>query len=66
MSRRLKENRKTETGEAKTGDNGLKPGDEDAKARLGKNLERHRIEIDQVKARAHGVYTGEDDSIGIK
>ncbi|MFT6864636.1 MAG: hypothetical protein ACJAVK_003204, partial [Akkermansiaceae bacterium] len=58
ISQKMKANRKTETGDAKVGDNGLDPGDEVSNARIGKNIERHTIEGDRIKPRAHGVYTG--------
>ncbi len=58
ISQKMKALRKTETGKAKVGDNGLDPGDEASNARIGKNLERHTIEGERIKPRAHGVYTG--------
>jgi len=58
ISQKMKANRKTETGDAKVGDNGLDPGDEASNARISKNIERHTIEGDRIKPRAHGVYTG--------
>jgi mono/diheme cytochrome c family protein len=50
--------KKAETGEAKVGDNGLDPGDEASKARISKNLIRHRIELDRVQPVTHSVFTG--------
>ncbi|MCX8238006.1 MAG: PSD1 and planctomycete cytochrome C domain-containing protein [Akkermansiaceae bacterium] len=58
IRQKIKSKRKTETGKAKVGDNGLDPGDEASKARLSKNMERHAIEGDRTKPFAHGVYTG--------
>lgn len=58
ISKKIRANRKTETGNAKVGDNGLDPGDEASNARIGKNIERHSIEGDRIKPQAHGVYTG--------
>ena len=49
---------KAETAEAKVGDNGLDPGDEASKARMLKNMTRHRIEMDRTRPFAHSVYTG--------
>jgi mono/diheme cytochrome c family protein len=50
--------KKAETGNAKVGDNGLDPGDEASKARLSKNLIRHRLELDRVQPITHAVFTG--------
>jgi mono/diheme cytochrome c family protein len=50
--------KKAETGKAKVGDNGLDPGDEASKARISKNLIRHRIELDRVQPITHSVFTG--------
>lgn len=58
LNQKMKAQRKSETGDAKVGDNGLDPGDEASNARMLKNMERHYIEADRVKPRAHGVYTG--------
>lgn len=58
LNKKMKANRRKETGEAKVGDNGLDPGDEASNARMLKNMSRHYIEADRTKPRAHGVYTG--------
>ena len=50
--------KKSETGPAKTGDNGFDPGDEASNARISKNMLRHRIELDRTKPITHSVYTG--------
>ena len=58
LEARMKARKKKETGAAKTGDNGLDPGDEASKARMWKNSIRHRIELDRTKPFVHSVYTG--------
>jgi len=58
LNQKVKQRKKDETGEAKIGDNGLDPGDENSLARMKKNAVRHRIELDKVKPVAHAVYTG--------
>ena len=58
IDRKIKERRRSETGSAKVGDNGLDPGDEAASARLRKNITRHKLEFDRVKPIAFSVYTG--------
>lgn len=50
--------RRKETAEARTGDNGLSPGDEASLARIGKNISRHQWELDKVQPIAFSVYTG--------
>ena len=50
--------RKKEMGEAKTGDNGLDPGDEASLARMNKNIARHRLELGRTQPFVHSVYTG--------
>jgi hypothetical protein len=55
--------KKAETGKAKVGDNGLDPGDEASKARISKNLIRHRIELDRVQPITHSVFTGKTVAI---
>ena len=54
----VSKNRKEEKGEAKTGDNGLDPGDEASLARMAKNISRHQWELDRTKPIAVAVYTG--------
>lgn len=49
---------KQETESAKVGDNGLDPGDEASTARIGKNILRHRWELDRTRPIALSVYTG--------
>jgi len=52
-------NKKSEEGkQARTGDNGLDPGDEASQARISKNILRHQIELDRTKPLAFAVYTG--------
>lgn len=50
--------KKSESGDAKVGANGLDPGDEASQARIRKNIARHKIELDQTQPLAHSVYTG--------
>jgi hypothetical protein len=50
--------RRTETGSAKIGDNGLSPGDEASLARMRKNIGRHTWELDRTKPIAFAVHTG--------
>lgn len=50
--------RRTETGSAKVGDNGLSPGDEASLGRLRKNIGRHTWELDRTKPIAFAVHTG--------
>lgn len=54
----VKEKQKAEQGDAKTGDNGLSPGDEASLSRIKKNISRHNWELDQGKPIAISVYTG--------
>lgn len=58
LNEKVKRQKKQETAEAKVGDNGLDPGDEASLARMSKNMERHRWELDRSKAIAFSVYTG--------
>ncbi|MEM8954629.1 MAG: PSD1 and planctomycete cytochrome C domain-containing protein [Verrucomicrobiota bacterium] len=58
LNKRVAAARKKETGEARTGDNGLDPGDEASLARMGKNVQRHSWELDKIKPIAFGVYSG--------
>ena len=58
LDERVRANRKEEKGEAKTGDNGLNPGDEASLARMAKNISRHQWELDRTKPIALTVYTG--------
>ncbi|MFT5495385.1 MAG: mono/diheme cytochrome c family protein [Kiritimatiellia bacterium] len=58
LNERVKQNKKTETSEAKIGDNGLDPGDEASQARMQKNIARHQLELDRSKPLALSVYTG--------
>lgn len=50
--------KKQETAQAKVGDNGLDPGDEASQARIKKNLDRHRWELERNQPIAFSVYTG--------
>ncbi|MEM7143626.1 MAG: DUF1553 domain-containing protein [Verrucomicrobiota bacterium] len=58
LNKRVAAARRKETGEARTGDNGLDPGDEASLARMGKNVQRHSWELDKTKPLAFGVYSG--------
>lgn len=58
LQKAMESRKKNEQAEARTGDNGLDPGDEASNGRILKNLQRHYIEADRTKPRAHGVYTG--------
>ncbi|MCR9197120.1 MAG: PSD1 and planctomycete cytochrome C domain-containing protein [Planctomycetaceae bacterium] len=55
---RVAQARKSEDGDAKTGDNGLDPGDEASLARMGKNISRHTWELDKTRPIAFSVFTG--------
>ncbi|MDF1753588.1 MAG: PSD1 and planctomycete cytochrome C domain-containing protein [Verrucomicrobiales bacterium] len=58
IQRKIQKLKKQESGDAKTGDNGLDPGDENNQARLNKNIKRHQLELDKTQAFALSVYTG--------
>jgi mono/diheme cytochrome c family protein len=58
IGKKISQLKRQETGSANEGDNGLDPGDEASKARINKNIERHKIEKDGVLPIAHSVYTG--------
>lgn len=58
LNDRVRKARQKETGDAKTGDNGLDPGDEASLARMGKNISRHKWEYDKTRPIAFSVYTG--------
>ena len=58
LNQKVSKNKKKETGDAKVGDNGLEPGDEASLARMRKNINRHRWELDRTRPIAFGVYTG--------
>ena len=58
LEERVRNNRKEEKGEAKTGDNGLDPGDEASLARMAKNISRHQWEFDRTKPIALAVHNG--------
>ena len=58
LDERIRASRKEEKGEAKTGDNGLDPGDEASLARMSKNISRHQWEFDRTKPIAVAVYDG--------
>lgn len=58
IGKKIKERKKSEKGPIQEGDTGLDPGDEASKARIGKNITRHKIEKDGVLPLAHSVYTG--------
>ena len=58
LSQKIKSRKRKETGDAKVGENGLDPGDEASAARIGKNISRHKLELDRTKPYALAVYTG--------
>ena len=58
LSQWVAKGRKADDAAARTGDNGLKPGDEASLARLNKNIARHTLELDKTRPMAMGVYTG--------
>lgn len=58
IGKKINERRQQEQGPIKKGDTGLDPGDEASKARISKNVTRHKIEKDSVLPFAHSVYTG--------
>ncbi|MFV1995926.1 MAG: DUF1553 domain-containing protein, partial [Verrucomicrobiales bacterium] len=58
LGQRVKKQRRKETGSARTGDNGLDPGDEASLARMKKNLLRHRWELDKTEPIAFSVHSG--------
>ena len=58
LQARMADARKSESGDAKVGDNGLDPGDEASLARMGKNISRHTWELDKTRPIAFGVFTG--------
>lgn len=58
LNEKVKRQKKAETAAAKVGDNGLDAGDEASLARMSKNMDRHRWELDRSKPIAFAVYTG--------
>ena len=58
LKKKMELQKKKETGDAKVGDNGLDPGDEASSARMGKNISRHKWELDRTLPIAYSVYTG--------
>ena len=58
IGKKIERLKKKEEGGVKKGDNGLDPGDEASKARISKNIIRHKIEKDMALPLAHAVYTG--------
>ncbi|MDF1811202.1 MAG: PSD1 and planctomycete cytochrome C domain-containing protein [Verrucomicrobiales bacterium] len=58
LEEKVKRLQQKEQGEAKVGNNGLDPGDENSLARITKNSTRHRIEKDKILPIALSVYTG--------
>ncbi len=58
IGKKIQERKRSEKGPIKEGDTGLDPGDEASKARISKNVTRHKIEKDGVLPLAHSVYTG--------
>jgi len=58
LAKKIAELKRSETGDAKIGDNGLDPGDENSLARIKKNLSRHNWESDKTEPIAYSVYTG--------
>ncbi|MFN3190921.1 MAG: PSD1 and planctomycete cytochrome C domain-containing protein [Aureliella sp.] len=55
---KIETQKQTESGDAKVGENGLDPGDENSLARMNKNIARHRWELDKTRPIAFSVYTG--------
>lgn len=58
LSQLVNKQKKDESGDAKVGDNGLSPGDENSLARMRKNISRHQWELDKSRPIALAVYTG--------
>ncbi|MEO1991370.1 MAG: DUF1549 and DUF1553 domain-containing protein, partial [Pirellulales bacterium] len=58
LKEKIKRDERQEVGDAKTGNNGLDPGDEASLSRLTKNIARHSIEKDRTKPIALATYTG--------
>ena len=58
LNEKIQKQKKTESGDARVGDNGLDPGDEASSARMSKNIARHSIEYDRTRPIALSVYTG--------
>lgn len=58
LQAKVKQDKKQESGDAKVGDNGLSPGDENSIARMGKNISRHSWEHDKIRPIAFSVYAG--------
>ncbi|MEZ6153943.1 MAG: PSD1 and planctomycete cytochrome C domain-containing protein [Pirellulaceae bacterium] len=54
----IQRRQRSETHEAKVGDNGLDPGDEASVGRMTKNIARHRWELDKTQPIALAAYTG--------
>ena len=58
LQNKIAQQKKSETGAAQVGNNGLDPGDENSLARIKKNIARHNLELDKTKPIALTVYTG--------
>ncbi len=58
LQQKIDQQKKSETGDAQVGNNGLDPGDENSLARIKKNISRHNIERDKTQPIAFTVYTG--------
>ncbi len=58
LNQKVAKLRKTESGAAKVGENGLDPGDEASQSRINKNLMRHKVELDMVQPFALSVFQG--------
>ncbi|MGB7342918.1 MAG: PSD1 and planctomycete cytochrome C domain-containing protein [Pirellulaceae bacterium] len=58
LGKKIENKRKSETANAKVGDNGLDPGDEASQSRMNKNIARHKWELDKTLPIALAVYTG--------
>lgn len=58
LNAKVSKNKKAEGGDAKVGDNGLSPGDENSLARMRKNISRHQWELEKTQPIALSVYTG--------
>lgn len=58
LQKKIDSQKTDEKGNAKVGDNGLDPGDENSLARMRKNIARHKWELEKTQPIAFSVYTG--------
>ena len=58
LNAKIQQNKQKESGDAKVGNNGLSPGDENSLARMRKNIARHSWELDKTRPIALAVFTG--------